>query len=154
MDVKVLLLIITTLLTIANPVMAGNREGAVTLSPFFGVQSFAMGSKHLDADFKWGGRGGYNFTRNLGAELVFGENSTVRDPEVIPARVYQYGADILYHFRPDKDLVPFVAAGFGGFSVDYNYGIPDKTSAYFNYGGESNTLWPIGLLCEPTFAMR
>ncbi|MBP1752883.1 MAG: hypothetical protein H6Q57_1719, partial [Geobacteraceae bacterium] len=42
MDVKILLLIIIALLTIANPVMAGNREGAVTLSPFSEHKGFRM----------------------------------------------------------------------------------------------------------------
>jgi len=137
MDVKILLLIIIALLTIANPVMAGNREGAVTLTPFFGAQGFPNGEEHLDADWKWGIRGGYNFTRNLGAEIVYGVISTVHDPEEADCKLYQYGADILYHFRPDKDLVPFVAAGFGGYTVDYNsdVGISDETNAYFNYGG-------------------
>ncbi|MRR06174.1 MAG: porin family protein [Deltaproteobacteria bacterium] len=135
MDVKVLLLIVTAFLTIANPAMAGNREGAVTLSPFFGGQMFAMGKEHhLDADFTMGFRGGYNFTRHVGAELMFGYTDTVHDPEVIRANIYRYGADILYHFMPDKNLIPFVAAGFGGMTVDYNYGLPDQTSAYFNYG--------------------
>jgi OOP family OmpA-OmpF porin len=134
MNIKMTLLTIAALLSVANPLLAGNREGAFTLSPFFGGPMFLMGSEHLDSDFKWGIRGGYNFTRNLGAEFVYGRINTVHDPEVIHANVYQYGADALYYFRPGKDLVPFLVAGFGAFTVDYNYGIPDLTSAYFNYG--------------------
>lgn len=87
MNVKVLLLVAAALLSIANPVMAGNREGAVTLSPFFGGQGFPNGDEHLDADYKWGVRAGYNFTRNLGAEVVFGQNSTMHDPELINCKL-------------------------------------------------------------------
>lgn len=138
MCLKSLLLMIAALLAIANPVMAENRAGTFTLSPFFGGQMFSSGSTyHLDSDFKWGVRGGYNFTPNLGAELVFGQNKTVHDPEVAHCDVYMYGADMLYHFRPGKDFVPFLAAGFGGFTVDYKSGngLSDETKAYFNYGG-------------------
>jgi OOP family OmpA-OmpF porin len=135
MYTKVLFLIVTALLTISNPVMAGNREGAVTLSPFFGGQIFSKEAQHHDDDFMWGGRAGYNFTPHLGAELMFGQTSTVRDPEVIHCQLYKYGADILYHFRPDKNLVPFVAAGLGGFTEDYNFGIHDETHLYVNIGG-------------------
>jgi OOP family OmpA-OmpF porin len=135
MDVKFPLLIIAVFLTIANPVMAENREGAVTLSPFFGGLTFAGGSEHLDSDFAMGLRGGYNFTRELGAELLLGYTETVHDPEVIRANLYRYGADILYHFRPDKDLVPFVVAGLGGFTEDYSRVIHDQANLYFNYGG-------------------
>ena len=129
------LLLVTALLTTASPLLAGIREGAITLSPFFGGQGFPNGSEHFDADLKWGVRGGYNITRNFGAEIVFGANSTKHDPEEVPCMVYQYGADLLYLFRPGTDLVPFAAAGFGGFAVDYDSMLPDETSAYFNYGG-------------------
>jgi len=137
MGTKVLLLILAALLIIANPVMAGNREGAFTLSPFFGAQMFSKGDEpeHLDDDLMGGVRAGYNFTPHLGAELMFGETSTERDPEEIHCRVYKYGADMLYHFRPDKKLVPFVAAGLGGFTEDYSSFIRDETHLYINIGG-------------------
>jgi OmpA-OmpF porin, OOP family len=136
MNVKVPLLIIALLLTFANPLKAENREGAFTLSPFFGGLTFATGSeKHLDTDFAMGLRGGYNFTRELGAELLLGYTETVYDPEEIRTNLYRYGADILYHFRPDKELVPFVAAGLGGFTADYSREMHDQTHLYLNYGG-------------------
>jgi OmpA-OmpF porin, OOP family len=134
-NLKVPLLITTLLLTFANPLMAENREGAFTLSPFFGGLTFTGGSEHFDTDFTMGLRSGYNFTRELGAELLLGYTETVHDPEVIRTNLYRYGADILYHFRPDKDLVPFVAAGLGGFTADYSREMHDQTHLYLNYGG-------------------
>ena len=135
MGVKFQLLIIMVLLTVASPVMAENREGAVTFSPFFGILTFSDGDEHLDTDFAMGFRGGYNFTRQLGAELLLGYTETVQDPQEIRANLYRYGADVLYHFRPDKALVPFVAAGLGGFTEDYSRVLHDQTNFYLNYGG-------------------
>jgi OOP family OmpA-OmpF porin len=135
MNIKIPLLIFTLVLLVANHVMAENREGAITLSPFFGILTFTGEHEHFDTDFTMGLRGGYNFTRELGAELLLGYTETVHDPEVIRTNVYRYGADILYHFRPEKDLVPFVAAGLGGFSADFSREMHDQTHLYLNYGG-------------------
>ncbi|HOY58553.1 MAG TPA: outer membrane beta-barrel protein [Verrucomicrobiota bacterium] len=143
---RFLLLLVTALLTTATPATAENRQGAFTVSPFAGGQGFPFGGEtHYDADFNWGARAGYNISPNWRAELVFGVNDTVHDPEAAWCTMYQYGADVLYAFRPDKRLVPFLAAGFGAFDVNYTGGyhskgdptvpVSDETSAYFNFGG-------------------
>ncbi len=140
------LLLVSALLSIATPAMAENRDGAFTFSPFAGGQGFPFGGEtHYDGDFNWGARAGYNITRNWRAELLFGVNDTVHDPEAAYCTIYQYGADIFYAFRPDKALVPFVAAGFGAFDVQFEgtyhskgdptVPVSDETNAYFNYGG-------------------
>jgi OOP family OmpA-OmpF porin len=96
--------------------------------------SIFVGEDHLDGDHKWGGRLGYNFTPHLGTEFVFGENKTCHDPGNSPGTLRQYGADMLYFFRPEKKFVPFVAAGFGAFKVDFD-NLPDRNTGYFNFGG-------------------
>ena len=137
MKAKNLLLVIFVLLS--GPVRLGaeNREGAFTLGPFFGAQGFPLnGESHFDVDWYPGIRAGYNFTPNLGAEFVFGYNNTVRDPEGWHCKIYQYGADMLYHLRPGKRFVPFLAVGFGAFTVDYDdSALSSRTDAYFNFGG-------------------
>jgi len=146
MNQRFRLLLVAALVIISSPAKADNQEGAFTLSPFAGGQGFPWGgSTHYDGDFDWGVRAGYNFTEHLGAELVFGENKTVHDPETAFCTIYQYGADLLYHFRPQKKLVPFVAAGFGVFDVKFDGTfdnkskgpdpLPDETNPYFNFGG-------------------
>jgi len=135
------------LLLITSPrVAAENREGAFTLSPFLGAQGFPFGGQtHYDADFDWGIKAGYNITPHWGTEFVFGLNKTVHDPEAEYCNVYQYGADALYYFRPEKKIVPYLAAGFGVLDVKYYGafdGIPpagsqlnsDETNPYFNIG--------------------
>lgn len=132
------MLLVTALLTPPGLVMAENREGTFTFSPFAGGQGFPFGGEtHYDADFNWGARGGYNFTENFRLEVVFGVNETVHDPEVAYCTIYQYGADLFYAFTPKKKLVPFVAAGFGAFDVKFDKSetLSDETLAYFNYGG-------------------
>jgi OmpA-OmpF porin, OOP family len=139
MYARLLLPLVITLLATANPVMAENRDGAFTLSPFAGGQGFPEifnGEEHFDADLYWGVRAGYNFTPNIRAELLFGYNYTKRDPGDHYCTLYQYGADLNYHFRPEQKLVPFVTAGFGGLSEDFDDAEFDPhTSAYFNFGG-------------------
>lgn len=129
-----ILLLLVMVTAAAAPVMAENREGAATLSPFFGGQIFSAGKEHIDADYTMGLRGGYNFTRNLGAELMLAYTETVYDPAVIHTNVFRYGADALYHFRPESPLVPLVAAGFGGITEDFASVKHDQTHLFFDYG--------------------
>jgi OOP family OmpA-OmpF porin len=130
------LLLLLAVFLASNRLLAENAEGAFTLSPFAGGQmSIFVGEEHLDGDYKWGLRAGYNFTPHIGVELVFGENNTVHDPGDTPCKLYQYGGDLLYYFRPEKRLVPYVAAGFGGFTVNYDRVLSDRKTAYFNFGG-------------------
>lgn len=128
------LLLFLIICACAAPAMAENHEGAVTLSPFFGGHIFSGGVEHIDADFTMGLRGGYNLTRNLRAELLFAYTETVYDPAVIHTNVYRYGADMLYHFRPESPLVPFVAAGLGGITEDFGGLKRDQTHLYLDYG--------------------
>src|SRR5687767_8084895 len=98
------LILVVAFLTSASPVRAENREGAFTLSPFAGGQGFPVifnGEEHIDADFYWGARAGYNFTPHIRGELLFAHSSTKRDPGDHPFSLFQYGADLNYLFRPD-----------------------------------------------------
>lgn len=139
---SVAIAVFAVLLLAATPVAAENEEGAFTLSAFAGGQGFPFGGKtHYDADFDWGFRAGYNFSSHLGTELIFGMNKTVHDPEAQRCDMYQYGADVLYYFRPDKALVPYLAAGFGVFDVHFSgtydgtRSLNDETNVYVNLGG-------------------
>lgn len=128
------LLVCLILVAAATPSMAENREGAVTVTPFYGMLAFSHQAEHLDTDFTAGLRGGYNFTRNVSTELLFGYTETEYDPAVIYATVYRYGADMVYNFKPEHPLVPFVAAGLGGITEDYAKVRHDQTHLYLGYG--------------------
>ena len=136
------LFVFTVLLVASTPVAAQNEAGAFTVGAFAGGQGFPFGGEsHYDADFDWGFRAGYNFSSRLGVELVYGMNKTVHDPEAQRCDITQYGADLLYFFRPEEKLVPFLVAGFGALDVrfsgtyDGTHSLSNETNPYFNFGG-------------------
>ena len=129
------------LLLLSTPAAAQNEEGQFTFSPFAAGQGFPFaGESHYDADFNWGIRAGYNFSSRVGAELIFGTNKTVRDPEAQRCDINQYGADVLYFFRPEKKLVPFISGGVGALDVNFSgtydgvNSLSDETIPYVSVG--------------------
>ena len=124
------------LLILATPAFAQNRAGAVTLSPFVGGYMFDC-FQHLDNDWYFGLRAGYNFTEHWGAEGMFGYVPTESKAYGFDGRdvnVYRYGIDALYNFMPKKKFVPFLAAGFGDIQINDPSGINDHERGMFDYG--------------------
>ena len=119
---------------------AGNRAGAVTLSPYFGGCLFE-GDQHLKTSMVYGGALGYDFTDNLGTELGFSFiDSGTRHGHSVDVDTYFYHLDGLYHFTGLGEFQPFFAAGIGGMTFDHkrNSGNSNNStdSAFaFNYGG-------------------
>ena len=110
-----------------------NRPGAITLSPFVGGYTFD-GDQELETSPVFGLRGGYNFTGHWGAELVFGYLLTESNATNQEVDQYRYGVDALYHFMPERKIVPFIAAGYGAIASD-NPTLSDKGHlGVFNYG--------------------
>lgn len=87
---------------------------------------------------------GYNFTERFGFELSLDASLgaldyNYRDPvtclcEVEDVDAVLARADLLYHFQPDKKLVPYLAAGGGGMQLDYET-FDDEELFLLNYGG-------------------
>jgi OOP family OmpA-OmpF porin len=90
---------------------AENKYHVLTLTSFAGVRLFE-GSQLLDDSPIGGIALGYNLSEVWSVEGLFdygrGENRRGRDVDVYDARV-----DILYHFKPYRSLVPYLAGGFG-----------------------------------------
>ena len=126
------------LVSLATPALAENRQGAVTVSPYVG--GYLLDKEQSEENRPtFGLRAGYNFTKHLGAEMMFGYSLT-ETKEAYGSKetdMYRYGVDILYHFMPDNKFVPFVAIGGGG--TNFNTpNTPSSKSHYaglFNYGG-------------------
>ena len=108
-------------------------EGSFSLTPQLGGYLFE-GNQDLDNGFTFGLGGGYNFTRNLGAELFLNYINTDSDKTGADVDGYLYRLDGLYHFMPESKLVPYVAAGLGGITLDSDKGGNDS-SFLVNYGG-------------------
>ncbi|GFO68822.1 membrane protein [Geomonas limicola] len=112
---------------------AGVTAESFSVSPFVGGYSF-LGREHLETRPVGGVRGGYNFTRHVGAEAVFDFTRTEGRYSDIDYNIYDYHFDMLYHFMPDGPLVPYLAAGYGG-QTRYSAYEGSVTHGVFNYGG-------------------
>jgi OOP family OmpA-OmpF porin len=109
---------------------AGIREGAFSLSPMVGYYGFE-GDQNTDDGIVAGLALGYNVSKRWATELEF----RYIDTEIAPPNASNedlsassLGLNALYHFRPDKDFVPYLSAGFGimyfdaeDFDVDSDY---------------------------------
>lgn len=129
------------LVSLATPAAAENRQGAVTVSPFVG--GYVL-DKHQSFESRpvFGLRAGYNFTKHIGAEAMFGYSLTetklnMRSAASKETDLYKYGVDILYHFMPDNAFVPFVEVG-GGVTHFHVADTPSIKEPYYigqvNYG--------------------
>ncbi len=132
-------LLISALTIMAASLVSSNgfaqiEEESITFSPLIGGIVFE-GNQNVDDDMAVGLGFGYNFTKNWGAEGTFRFIDTEDDisgsSENIDGRLYHL--DALYHFMPDNKLVPYVAAGLGGITLEDN---PDgnNTNPLFDYG--------------------
>jgi OOP family OmpA-OmpF porin len=90
---------------------AENKYHVFTLTPFVGGRLFE-GNQALDDSPVGGIALGYNLSEVWSVEGLFGysrgENRLGRNVDVCDARV-----DVLYHFKPYRALVPYLAGGIG-----------------------------------------
>ena len=111
-------LAVMLLIVFSTPAIAQIRPGAFSLSPFVGGFWFD-GGEDLKQRPVYGLRLGQDFTKNWGAELLFDYVRTEYEARDLDTNVYNYRIEGLYHFMPESRLVPFLAAGLGGMSIDY-----------------------------------
>ncbi|MEZ4599993.1 MAG: OmpA family protein [Syntrophotaleaceae bacterium] len=112
---------------------AANRSGAFSLSPMAGGYVFE-GDQDLDDALTYSLGLGYNLTDTWSTEFVlnyFDADAGSGAGDDVDGLVYRL--DALYHFIPDSPLVPFIAGGLGGITLD-----PDRhrsnTDFLLNYG--------------------
>lgn len=128
--------------------MSANAEikaGSVEFSPFAGY-CFFDNQHNLKDRPVYGGRLGYNITKNFGIEGV-GEyiRSTVDDSSatwteegqftspIDTVKITMYHLDLLYHFIPESNFNPFLAAGYG--ATHYNPEINSRDMTIISLGG-------------------
>ena len=127
------LLAIMLLIAFSTPAMAQIQPGAFSLSPFVGGFWFD-GGEDLEHRPVYGLRLGADLTKNWGAELLFDYVWTKYEPKDSNTNVYNYRIEGLYHFMPESRLVPFVAAGLGGMSIDYSGNKGNENRFVADYG--------------------
>ncbi len=119
------------------------REGSISFTPQVGGFRFED-KQNFDHGYHVGIGLGYNFTHNLGAEFTFNFirtawnwKGTESDWNPINAKVngYMYRGDLLYHFMPERKIVPYIAGGAGGLTLHAGHWYDKNTSFIANYGG-------------------
>lgn len=112
----------------AGVALAENKAETITFAPYVGGYTF-QGNQDVDTAPVFGFRLGYNLTDNWAMEGIIdylkADLKGGGDIEMM-----RYGGDVLYNFMPKSSLVPYLAAGFGGFNIDNS-----KTRGIVNYGG-------------------
>ena len=121
------------LIALSTPALAEIQPGAFSVSPFVGGFLFE-GNQELEHRPVYGLRLGYDFTKNWGTEAVFDYVDTKYKKTDTITNVYNYRFEGLYHFMPDSKLVPFLAAGVGGMTINYLDETANKTLPTFGYG--------------------
>ena len=113
--------------------LAEIKPGAFNLTPLIGGYIFE-GNQNFKNGPLLGLGFGYDFTKHWGAEIQFNyiDSELVTTGESVKG--YFYHLDALYHFGPEKKLVPYLAAGIGGITLDPKTAGSD-TNAAFNAGG-------------------
>jgi OmpA-OmpF porin, OOP family len=128
-----LALVILLLSLLGTPALAQIRPGSFSASPFVGGFLFD-GNQDLRHRPVFGARLGYDFTGHWGAEALL---------DYVPGRyaatdsytdVYNYRVEGLYHFLPGGKLVPFLAAGAGGMSINSKDNAVQKDLPVLDYG--------------------
>lgn len=115
MNVKIGSIVSAGLVLVAATAFGEVKEGQFSLSPVIGGYTYDK-DQHLDNNFTnmvYGGRAGYNLTKNLGIEALF-DFVDAEDQANHDVNMYRYGGELLYHFMPEKSFVPYVAAGLSG----------------------------------------
>ncbi len=114
------------------------------LSPFIGYHFFEE-DQNLGDDFVYGGRVGYNITNRFAIEGALEYiNTSVDDKNqafttegqfttpITGVDMMSYHLDVLYHFMPESNFNPFLAAGYG--AAHYSPKINDHNMSVISYG--------------------
>jgi opacity protein-like surface antigen len=100
-------------------------------------------------------RGGYNFTPYVGVEgswtRVQTENSANSD---LSSNLDLYGVDLLYHFKPDNPVVPYLLAGAGVVRVDLEQPSGTRKNTDFFWEGGGGVKIPVNKWIDVRFDVR
>ncbi len=129
-----LLLLLLASGPLATSAQAQNRSGSFNLSPMVGGTVFE-GNMRLKDRPVYSLALGLNLTSRFGVEGVAGLIETEVVPFGSPEVDLRFGRlDLLYHFRPERRFVPYLAAGAGIVSLKVEGVENDDEDLQFNYG--------------------
>jgi len=118
----------------AWPGLAAPRtQKKFSVSPMLGGYVFE-GDQDLDDDLTYSLGLGYNLTDSWSTEFVLNYfNTDYENGRSYDVDGLLYRLDALYHFMPQSSLVPYLAGGIGGITVDPDRG-DSETDLLLNYG--------------------
>ncbi|MEI6214351.1 MAG: outer membrane beta-barrel domain-containing protein [Desulfuromonadales bacterium] len=132
MNNKLRVVLAACILATATTAFGGVKAEQFSVTPVIGGYSFDSG-QHLKTSPLFGLRAGYNFSENFGVEALFDFVGTEKTKVDDVVNMYRYGAEMLYHFMPETNFVPYLAAGFSGITLN-GPGIGSKARGAFDYG--------------------
>jgi OOP family OmpA-OmpF porin len=122
----VLLVVLAAVIFFVSEGRADIKEKAFSVTPFIGGFTFD-GVQNLTTKPVYGLRVGYDLTPSWALEGVLDYVKTEPSGANDRVHVYNYRLEALYNFMAEKKLVPFLAAGIGGQSIDVAYHIENGT---------------------------
>ena len=118
----------------SSSAFAAVTEGSISVSPLIG--GYVYGSnQQLNPNLLVGVRGGYSITKEIGVEAVY-DYVAPTDSKLFGVKnisLHRFGAQVLYHYAPDRQFVPYLAAGLSGITFAGS-GVNHTTRAAFDYG--------------------
>jgi OmpA-OmpF porin, OOP family len=128
-------IVIFLALTMASSGFCQIRPETYSITPFFGGYTFE-GNQNLQSQFVYGLRGGYDFTKHFGAEVLLDHIGTTYagSDSNTNTDVLNYRLEGLYYFIPENRIVPFISVGAGGQSMHYDVDTHNKTRFVADYG--------------------
>jgi OOP family OmpA-OmpF porin len=131
---KIICILATTVIISTTSAFGAVKEGSFSLSPLVGGYVYGD-NQQFNASPVVGVRAGYSLTRAIGVEALY-DYVTPTDSKywaIKDISMQRFGAQGLYHFLPDNQLVPYLAAGVSGVKFSGS-GVNPETHLSFDYG--------------------
>jgi OmpA-OmpF porin, OOP family len=132
-----LLLVLLNLLALAGIAHAGERAGAISISPYVGGYVWDDSQPLRENRPIYGLRLGYDLSSYFGLELNGSYARAQLRSVDSHVNVLNYGLDLIFNMFPHSVVVPYLAAGGGATHIHYHRVAGDRpsTDATANVGG-------------------
>jgi OOP family OmpA-OmpF porin len=126
--------LVVTTSVLASTAIGAVKERALSVSPLLGGYIYSN-EQQLNSSPVLGVRGGYSITKEVGVEALYDFVAPTDSKywSIKNISMHRFGVQGLYHFMPDNQLVPYLAAGVSGVKFSGN-GVNTQAHSSFDYG--------------------